>query len=163
MELSDGNSIFVIREETRRRIAKRKTDRLQRPRQLTGRMFAVVEAGGSGEKSRGYALPHIRFENLVGIKEVTQDQIETREVIGQFTGKLAVSGEGSSERCRVERPDGIGVESFLGKSRDGFGAENFQMRPGETIAQQSYRGQSEDEVADGAAANNQDAVQVSNA
>ena len=43
------------------------------------------------------------------------------------------------------------------------GAEDFEMRPGETIAQQFYRGQGEDEIADGAAANDQDAVQVSNA
>jgi len=33
---------------------------------------------------------------------------------------------------------------------------------GKTIAQQSYRGQRQDEIADGAAANYQDAVQVSN-
>ena len=126
-------------------------------------MFAVVEAGRSGEKSRGCALPHIRFENLIGIKEVTQDQIETREVIGQLSRELGVSGEGSGERHRVERPNGIGVEPFFGKSRDVFGSKNLQMRPGETIAQQLYRGQREDEIADGAAANDQDAVQVSNA
>ena len=126
-------------------------------------MFAVVEPGGSDEKSRGGALPHIRFENLIGIKKVTQDQIETREVIGQLTGEVGVSSEGSSERHRVEGANGIGVKSFFGQSGDGFGAEDFQMRPGETIAQQFYRGQGKDEIADGAAANDQDAVQVSSA
>jgi hypothetical protein len=162
-EMRNGPAIFVIGEETRRRIAKRKTDRLKGPRQLAGRMFAVVEPGRSGEKSRGCALPHIRFENLIEIKEVTQDQIETRQVIGQLTGELGVSREESSERWRIYGPNGVSVEPFLRKRRDVFGAENFQMRPGETIAQQFYRGQRQDKIADGAAANEQDAVQVSNA
>jgi len=44
-----------------------------------------------------------------------------------------------------------------------FGAENFKVRVGKTIAQQFYRGQGEDEIADGAAADDQDPVQVSSA
>jgi hypothetical protein len=131
-------------------------------RQLTRSVFAVIEPRGPGEKSRGCAPPHIAFENLIGIEEVTHDQIETCEVIRQLPWKLGVSGEGSNERHGVERPNGIGVESLFGKSRDGFGTEDFQMRRGETITQQFYRGQGKDEIADGAAANDQDAVQVSN-
>jgi len=44
-----------------------------------------------------------------------------------------------------------------------FGAENFEVRLWEAIAQKFYRGQSEDEIADGATADDQDPIQVSSA
>jgi hypothetical protein len=89
--------------------------------------------------------------------------METREVLGQLGRKFRISGEESSKGRRIERSNRVGVEPFLGKCHDRFGAEDFQVRLGETIAQKFYRWQSEDEIADGTAANDQDAVQVSNA
>jgi hypothetical protein len=43
------------------------------------------------------------------------------------------------------------------------GTENFEMRQWKAIAQQLDRGQSEDEIADRAAADDEDAVQFNNA
>jgi hypothetical protein len=44
-----------------------------------------------------------------------------------------------------------------------FRAEDFEARVGKAIAQEFYRGQRQDEIADGAAADDQDAIQVSSA
>lgn len=44
-----------------------------------------------------------------------------------------------------------------------FVTKNFEMRFRESVSKQFNCGQSEDEIANGAASNDQDAIQVSNA
>ncbi|HSV62372.1 MAG TPA: hypothetical protein VLH83_03430 [Chthoniobacterales bacterium] len=126
-------------------------------------MFAVIELGRSRDEIRDAGKPHIGFKNFIRVVEVTQDEIETAEVAGQLRGQLGVSGEKSGERSRFNRADRIGVEASFGKRGNVFGAEDFDVRVGIMIAEQSYRGQGEDEIADGAAADDQDPVQVSSA
>ena len=103
------------------------------------------------------------FKNFVRIIEVTQDEIETAEVAGQLGGQIGVSREKSDERSRFNRTNRIRVETSFGQRRDVFGAEDFDVRAGKAITQKFYRGQGEDEIADGAAADDQDAIQVSSA
>jgi len=132
-------------------------------RQLAGGMCAVVRLERTSKKSCGSASPHVRFENFVRIEKITQDQIKPGEVFGKCSRKFNVAREKPGQRRGVERSNGVGVKPFFGQGRDVFYAEDLQMRGGETIAQQFYRGQGEDEIANGGAANDQDTVQVSNA
>jgi hypothetical protein len=132
-------------------------------RQLERRMFAIVEAGWSRKERRLAASADIRFENLVGIVKITQDQVKAAEVIAQLCRQLAISDEKSGERARFNRPDRVRVEPFFAERGDVFDAQNFQARARKTIAQQLDGRQREDEIADRAAADDQNAVQVSNA
>jgi hypothetical protein len=136
---------------------------LKRSRQLPDSVLAVVELGRAGEEGRGSAMADVCFENFVRIEQITQNEIETRKVIDQVCWKLTAASEEPGERRGIERANGVCIKPFLSQRRDALGAEDFQMRAGETIAQQFDGGQRQDKIADGAAANNQDAVQVSNA
>jgi hypothetical protein len=136
---------------------------LKRPRQLERGMFAVIKLGRSRDECRSAGGAHIRFENLVGIVKKTQDQIEAREVIGQLDRPLRISGEKSGERTRFQRANRICVETFFSQRGDRFGAQDFKVRIGKSVSEQFDRGQREDEIADRAAADDQDAIQVSSA
>jgi len=136
---------------------------LKRSSELEGGVLAVVELGRSRQESRGAARADIRFKNFLRIIEEAQDEIEAAEVIGQLGWELGVSREKPGERGRFHRTNCIRVKAFLGERGDGFGAENFEVRVREAIAQKFYRGQGEDEIADGATADDQDAIQVSSA
>lgn|ERR1041385_5731603 len=136
---------------------------MERSRELEGSVFAVVELGRPREENRGAARANIRFKNFVGVVQKTQDEIEATEVIGQFRRQLGVSREKWDERSGFNRANCIRVEAFVSERGDVFRAENFEVRVGKTIAQQFYRGQRQDEIADRAAADDQDAIQVSSA
>ena len=126
-------------------------------------MFAVVELGWSRDEQRVAGHADIRFKNFVGIVKKAQDQFEAREVIGQLHRELGIPCEKSGERSEFQGADRGGVETLFGQHGDLFGAENFEVRLGKSVPQQFDRGQRQDEIADRAAADDQDAVQVSNA
>ena len=126
-------------------------------------MFGVVELRRAGDEIRRPSRAHISFENLVGIVKKTQDQVEAREVFGQFHRQLGIPREKSGKRCGFQRANRDCVEAFFGQRGDVFRAEDFEVRVGKLVPKQFNRGQREDEISDGAAANDQDAVQVSSA
>src|SRR3954466_12532623 len=126
--------------------------------QLKGGVRAAIQLRGAGQESRGTARPDIRFKNSVGIVEVAQDQIEIREVVAEIEWELGVRGEEPGERSGIQRANRIGVKAFMRQSDDVRNAENLKVRGRKPVPQQFDRRQREDEVANGAAADNEDPI-----
>ena len=144
-------------------IGERQAESREWTRQLTGGVIAVVELAHSREKIRCAGLSDVRFEDFVRIVEVTQDKIEAGKIRDKVGRQLGVLREEFRQRRRFDGADFIRVETLLRQRGDMFGPENFEVRARKAVAQQFYRRQREDEIADGAAANDQDTLQVSNA
>jgi len=123
-------------------------------------VFAVVQLPRSGKKSSGAGFADVLFENLIGIVKVADDQIEAGEIFAELSGQLGVAREETRQCARIERANGIGIEASLSQRRDVSGPENLQMRARKPITQQLDRGQGEDEIADRAAADDEDPVQI---
>jgi hypothetical protein len=126
-------------------------------------MFTVIKLGRSRNECRSAGGAHICLENLVGIVKETQDQVEARKIVAQLRRQLRIPREKSGERTGFKRANRVCVETLFGQRGDGFGAEDFQVRVRKSVSEQFDRGQREDKIADRAAADDQDAVQVNSA
>jgi hypothetical protein len=156
-------AIFVGREKLCGWIWSWKTKRFKRTRQLERSVFAVVELCRAGKKILDAGFSNVLFEDPIRIVEITDDQVEACEIFAEFRGQVGVPREKSGQRSRVERANAVRIEASFGERDDGLGAENFKMCARETIAKQFDRGQGEDEIADRAAADDEDPVQINNA
>jgi hypothetical protein len=126
-------------------------------------VLAVVQLWRSGKKSSGAGFADVLFENLIGIVKVADDQIEAGEIFAELRGQLRVAREESRQRTGIKRTDGIGIEAFLRERGNVSGPENLEMRARKPITKQLDRGQSEDEIADRAAADDEDPLQINSA
>jgi hypothetical protein len=108
-------------------------------------------------------LADVVLENLIRIEEVTDDKIEAREIFAERSWQFGIAREETRQRARIERARRIGVEAFFSQRGNVPGAENFEMRTWKAITEQLDRGQGEDEIADRAAADDENAVQINSA
>jgi hypothetical protein len=127
---------------------------------LKGGVLGVVQFRRPGDEGRGSALPKICLKDSVRIVEVAHDQIELCEIRRELARDLGMRSEKSGQRSGVQGADVMGVEAFIGERDDVGDAQDFKTRGREAIAQQSERGQRQDEIANGAAADDEDPVQL---
>ena len=120
-------------------------------------MRARDDFGGAAQDFLRTASSQIVFENLIRIVEIAENQIETAEIIAQIGWKLRVSREEAGERSIFNRPNGIGVKSFICDGREMRVTEDLDPRPRMSIAQRFQCRQSQNEIAKRAAANDEDA------
>src|SRR5262249_52365841 len=102
----------------------------------------------------------IGFENLVGIVEITDDQIEAGEVISQFRRQFRVTCEKSGQRSVFDRAHCLGVEPIFREHCNVFVPENLEVGLWPPTTKRFERGQSENEIADGAATDHKNAVHL---
>jgi hypothetical protein len=126
-------------------------------------MLALVQLRRTSDEIYRARLSDVRFEDTVRIVKVTQDKIEAGKIRSEISRRLDVFREKFRERRHFDGTHLVGIETLLCQSCDLSATENFEVRVWKTIAQQFYRGQRQDEIADGAAADDQNALQVSNA
>src|SRR5437899_3498387 len=108
-------------------------------------MHARDDLGRAAQNSLCATLPQIVFENLIRIVEIAENQIEAAEIIVQVEWKLRVSREEAGERSILNRPNGIGVKSFICDGREMRVSEDFDPRPRMSIAQGFQCRQSQNE------------------
>src|SRR3954468_5626012 len=90
-KMTNGPSIFVAWKKMRGRIRERQTQSVKRPRQLERGVFAVVQLRRSRQESNGSAFANVLFENFVRIVEVTDDEIEAREIFAERGAQLGIA------------------------------------------------------------------------
>ena len=120
-------------------------------------MRARDDLGGTAQNSFCATLPQIVFENLIRIVEIAENQIEAAEIISQFRRKLRISCEEARERSIFNRPNGIGVKSFICDGREMRVTEDLDSRLRMGIAQCFQRRQGQNEIAKRPAANDENA------
>src|SRR5438876_213615 len=91
-------------------------------------MFARLNFGWTTDKLSHAAAAHIIFEDLIGIKKITNDQIKTGEIALKIGAKLGILGEESRERPVIDGADAIGVEPIVYQLGDMFVAEHIEFR-----------------------------------
>ena len=119
-------------------------------------MRARDDPGGTAQNSLCAApLPQIVFENLIGIVEIAENQIEAAEIIAQIEWKLCVSGEEARQRTVFNRSDGVGVKSLIRDDRDMRVTKDLDSRLWMGSAQCFQRRQGQNEIAKRPAANDE--------
>jgi hypothetical protein len=101
----------------------------------------------------------VALENLIGIEEVADNQVEPGEILGQMIGQFGLAREKARERAVFDRADGVGVKAFVRERRDVRVTENLDMGIRMRIAQSFDRRQRQDEVANRSAADDKYSVQ----
>src|SRR3954466_2053177 len=154
--MPDRFAVVRAEENSRGRIDGRQAESCERTRQLPGSVFAVVDLGRSGKKACPAGCSNVGLEGVVRIVEVTENQIEAGKVSSYVRARLGFFREKSCERRRFYRANSVRVEALLGDGCDMFVAENLEADAGKTVAQQPDRRKRQDEIPDGAAADDQD-------
>src|SRR5262245_42852716 len=113
---------------------------------------------GSANQSLNATSTKICFENSVRVVEITDNQIEAGEVIGQFPRQLRVTSEKSGERRIFDRLHRLGIEPIFCKHCNVLVAENLHMGLRPRVTKRFECRQGENEIADRTAADYQNAV-----
>src|SRR5689334_16657291 len=103
--------------------------------------------GGAGD---------IRFEDVVWIEEVGDDDVEGFEVYGPFGIEFGLAGEEAGERTGFDGTESVNDAGGASQFRDTRVTEEFEMCVWKGGAQGADGGKGEDEVTDGAAADDED-------
>ena len=100
----------------------------------------------------------VRLEELVGIVEVGEHEIEAADVVHPRRIEHGARHEEGAERTAIDRAHGIEIETA--RACDGIGqggmAEKLDVRIGPALAQQPQRRQRHEQIAQRAAADDQD-------
>src|SRR5436853_6357079 len=97
-------------------------------------------------------------ENFVRVIKVTDNQIEAGEIISQFYRQFRAGGKKSGKWAVFNRAHCLRVKPVLGKHRNMRVTEYLDVRAWSGVTQRLERGQSENEIADGATADHQNAL-----
>jgi hypothetical protein len=128
---------------------------------LPGGVSGLVQFTRANHNIVGARALQVALENLIGIEEVADDQVEPGEILGEMIGQFRLAREKARERTVFDRADGVGVKAFVCESRDVRVAENLDMRFRMRIAQSLQGRQCQDEITDGPAADDQNSIQRS--
>lgn len=116
---------------------------------FVGAMGACDELGAGGACDIG-------LEDFIRIVKIGQDEVETPEVGGEIGIQIAVAGEETGQGPGFDGSQL--VDPFRGELSDVRIAEQGQVSLGKLLAEGGDGGQGEDEIADGAAADDQNAA-----
>ena len=100
--------------------------------------------------------PDVRQKDFIRIVEVGNDDVEVRKVRLHFGGQLPVARKEGGQTAGLDGPGAIHEPSGHGELRDVRVAKHFEMDVGKLRANRSDGGQREDEITDGAAADDED-------
>src|SRR6266481_7478127 len=121
-------------------------------------MFSAFHDLGRPAKQIFYATaPQVVFKDPIGIKQITDNQIEARKIICQLRWQLRIPREEARERPIFDGAYCLGVKSVFRKHGNVFVTKNLDgcMRTG--VSQRLERRQRENEIANCAAADQQNA------
>lgn len=116
----------------------------------------LVGAMGPDDELRPRAKTYVRLEDMVGVVEVGNDQVELGEVVHQVFGQFAVAGEETGKRAGLNGLNPVDQTACHRQLGDVRIAEDFEMCSRELLAQGRNRRKRKDEVPDGAATDNED-------
>ena len=138
-------------------VFEKKSEFFERLRQLLHGVGGVVEFTGADEKVFYPGSAQIMGKNTVGIVKITDDLLVT----GKKSRKLGIQGcifaKTTGERSVFDGMDGISVTRIEAEAGDTWIAENLDAGGGKIFPDETQGGQSEYEIADGTAANDQNA------
>ncbi len=148
-------AVVVVEVDTRRGLFDVDGERLER--------FAVVLGGRQHGRARrrfddlpDAAAADVVGEDVVGVEDVGDDKVEAVEVGGERFVERAVRDEEASHRSGFDGTDSVGVVSLAGEFDDVGITENLDVGIRPAFAQRADGRQCQDEVADGAAAHDED-------
>src|SRR5712692_5595598 len=95
-------SIFGRRIKFRRQVIDAKTERLERPRKLSGRVLAVVDLRRAMNQIFYAASAQIYLKDAIGIVKIADDQIEAREIVCKFGREFRILREEARERTVLD-------------------------------------------------------------
>src|SRR5207249_11587420 len=98
------------------------------------------------------------FKGAVRIKRITGAQVEAREIICQLCWQFGILGEEARERSVFDRAYCLRVKSVFSKRRNVPVTKDLDVRSWTGVAQRLKGWQSENEIADRAAADDQNAI-----
>jgi len=99
---------------------------------------------------------HIGLKEPVRIVEVGEDNRKVREVIPKFHGQLSIASEEPGQRASFNRAHFLRQPPGNRKLCDVTVAQDLDARPGQPGSQHRQYGQGENEVPNGATADNED-------
>ena len=116
----------------------------------------LVRAMRAGDELRARATADVVLENLVGVIQVGNDQIEVGEIVRQLLGQFAATREKPGQRAGFDGLRLVGQAAGQGQGHDVRIAEHFQARLGKLPTQRGHGRQGQNEIPNGAASNDQD-------
>src|SRR6185312_7945567 len=149
---------FADQKQTRHRVGDKNRQSLQRLQEnVRGVAFQLfIRAMRSGDELRRRAALNVLLKNSVRIVEKREDQDEPREVIRQLRVEAAVAREKAGHRAGLDGTHFIRQSAGLGQLRDVRITKDFEMRVRKLSAQRRENRQRQNEIADGAAADDED-------
>ena len=117
------------------------------------------DPGWSADQIFNATAAEVIFKNSVWIVQITDDQIETRQVVCQLCWQFRSPREEFGERPIFDRAYCLRVKAVLGKNCNVLVTKNLDMRTRPGIPQRFERRQGQDEIADCAAADHQYALE----
>ena len=158
-KFSSTMSIFAGRIESWSKVGNWETEFFDWARELSRRMRTFFNLDRTAHNLSHAASAQIRFENQIRIVEIGEYEIELGEMRYQFGRQICILGKESRQGRRFNRPDSLRIKAILGERGDLFVAENFDLRTRVRFAQCFERREGENEIANRAAADNQNALQ----
>jgi len=119
-------------------------------------MDAFVRAVGADNELRAGAAGDVGLEDFVWVVKVGEDEIEFGEVVSEVIGELAVAGEKAGEGLGFDGLHAVDEAAGQRELGDVRVAEDFDLGSGELPAQGGDGRERQDEVADCAAADDED-------
>ena len=100
--------------------------------------------------------PQVARKKPVGVVQIADDLLETGEVFAEFRVEFGLGIEKPGHRGVFDGTDGVRIPAADRQRDNVFVAQHFQPDVRERLAQQAERGQRQQEIADGTAANDED-------
>jgi hypothetical protein len=117
--------------------------------------FGFVWSMRADDELGGGAAGDVGFENIIGVVEIGEDDIEFGEIVREVLGEDSAPGEKTGEGARFDGLHAVDEAGGLGELDDVRVAEDFQVGVGKLTAQGGDRGQREDKISNRAAANHE--------
>ena len=137
-------------------IFQKQREAFQRPRQLAGGVIAFgIDLRRCLDQLAHTRAPQVAGKKAVRIVEITHDLLETREVLAQPGVEFRLRIEEARHGRVFDRTGRVGQAAAFGQRDDVLVAEDFEPHVREGFAQELDGRQREQEIADGAAADDQ--------
>src|SRR5438094_3850925 len=130
---------------------------VDRPRKLArGEVEGLDDLGWPAKEIFNTTPAHVVFKDAVRIIQITNDQIETGEIICQLRWQFRIPGEEARERSVFDRAYCLRVKSLFGKYRNVFVTKNLNVCMWTSVAQSLEARHGANKIAGPPAADNQD-------
>jgi hypothetical protein len=117
--MQQGSMIFEV-----------KCQALQRPRELSGGMFRIIDFGKCVKDIFGAGATQISFEKSARIVEIADDLLKTGELFRQIGREIRTGHEEACHRTVLDRACCIRIKTSFGERDDVLVAKDLQVRGG---------------------------------